>query len=173
MECLLPTEAFCLKSHGLSQIELLPGLHQRASFLHQSHLFHGQKKMLRRSSNSPLPDHEDLTDLANAFNKLFVDKISNFMRNLVSMESNPTDPKYIKDQYTSDMRYSSFKQATNETITNIIGNAPSKSCELDPLPIGIVKEFTLSWLLHSPNWSICPSPLENFLGNLKEALLRP
>ena len=42
---------------------------------------------------------------------------------------------------TTDMRYSSFKQVTAETIANIIRNAPSKICELNPLPISLVKEF--------------------------------
>ena len=55
-------------------------------------------KMLRKSSNIPLPDHEDLTDLVNEFNDFFVGKIRNIMRNLVPMESNPTDPKYISIQ---------------------------------------------------------------------------
>ena len=69
------------------------------------------------------------------------------MRNLVPTESNPTDPKYIEDQYTTDMSYSSFKQVTTETITNIIRNAPSKSCKLDPLPIGLVKELAIELAL--------------------------
>ena len=126
--------------------------------------------MLRKSSNSPLPDCEDLTDLANGFNNFFVDKISNIMRNMVPMESNPTDPKYIEDQYTMDMRYRSFKQVTTETITNIIGYAPSKSCELDPLPISIVKEFTTELapaLTKLVNMSISTG---EFSDNLKEAL---
>ena len=62
-------------------------------------------KMLEESSNTPLPDHEDLMDLVNRFNNFLVDKISNIMRNLVPTQSNPTDPKYIEDQYTTDMRY--------------------------------------------------------------------
>ena len=105
-------------------------------------IFSMANKMPGKSSNTPIPDHEDLTDMTNGFNNLFVDKNSNIMRNLVPMESNPSDPKYIEDQYTTDMRYSSIKQVTTETITNIIGNAPSTSSELDLLPIGIVKEFT-------------------------------
>ena len=86
------------------------------------------------------------------------------------MES--TDPKFIEDQYTTDMRYSSFKQVTIETITNIKRNAPSKSCELDPLPISLVREFatelapTLTKLV---NGSISTGEVS---GNLKEALLR-
>ena len=132
-----------------------------------------QVKCLGKSSDTPLPDHEVLTDLANGFNDFFVDKISNIMRNMVPMDSNPTDPKYIKDQYTTDMRCSSFRQVTTETITNIIRNAPSKFCDLDPLPVSLVKEFaaglapTLTKLL---NRSI---PTGEFSGNLKEALLRP
>ena len=89
------------------------------------------------------------------------------------MDSNPTDQKYIKDWYTTDMRYSSFKQVTTETITNIIGNAPSKSCELDPLPISIIKEFATELsppLTKLANMSIST---EEFSCNLKEALLRP
>ena len=66
-------------------------------------IFFMANKMLRKSSNTPIPDHENLTDLANRFNNFFVDKISNIMRNLISMESNSTDPKYIEDQYTTDM----------------------------------------------------------------------
>ena len=58
-------------------------------------IFSMSNKMLRKSSNTPLPDHEDLTDLANGFNNFFVDKIKNIMRNLVSMESNTSDPIYI------------------------------------------------------------------------------
>ena len=104
-------------------------------------IFSMQNKMLKKSSNTPLPDHEDLTDLVNGFNNFFVDKVSN-MRHLVPMGSNPTSQKYIEDQCTTDMRYSSFKQVIIETITNIIRNAPSESCKLDPLPISLVKEFT-------------------------------
>ena len=86
------------------------------------------------------------------------------------MGSNPTDPKYIKDQYTTDMRYSSFKQVTAETIISIKGNAPSKS---KSLPIGLVKELatelapTLTKLV---NRSISTG---EFSGKLKVVLLRP
>ena len=96
-------------------------------------IFSMANKMLGKSINTPLPDHEDLTGLANGFNNFFVDKISNIMRNVVPMESNPTDPKYIKDKYTTDMSYSLFKQVTVETITIIMRNASSKFCELDTL----------------------------------------
>ena len=96
-------------------------------------------KMFKNCSKTPLPDHEDLTDLVKGFNSLLADKIINIMRNLVPMENNPTDSKYIEDQYTTDMSYSSFKQVTTETISNIIGNMPSKSCELEPLHIRLVQ----------------------------------
>ena len=135
-------------------------------------IFSMANKMLGKSSNIPLPDHEDVTDLVNGFNNFFVDKICKIMRNLVPMESNPTDPKYIEDQYT-DMRYSSFKQVTIETITNIIRNVSSKSCKLDPLPIGLVKEFTTelaSSLTKLVNRSIYTGEIS---GNMKEVLLRP
>ena len=46
-------------------------------------IFSMANKMLGKSSNTPLPDHEDLKDLANGFNNFFVDKISNIMRKLV------------------------------------------------------------------------------------------
>ena len=71
------------------------------------------------------------------------------------------------------MRYSSYKQITTETITIILGNAPSKSYDLDPLPIGIVREFTTELapiLTKLVNMSMSPGELS---GNLKEVFLRP
>ena len=61
-------------------------------------------KMFGKSSNTALQGHVDPIDLANGFNNFFVDNISNTMRNVAPMEGNPTDPKYIEDQYTPDMR---------------------------------------------------------------------
>ena len=55
----------------------------------------------------------------------------------------------------------------------MIGNAPSKSCQLDPLPIGKVKELatelapTLTKLVNTY------VSTGEFSGNLKEVLLRP
>ena len=68
------------------------------------------------------------------------------------------------------MRYSSFKQVTTETNTNIIRNASSKSFELDLLPISLVKEFATElapMLAKLVNISSCPG---EFSGNLKDTL---
>ena len=89
------------------------------------------------------------------------------------MENNPTIPKYIEDQYTTDIRYSSFKQVTIETITNIIRSAPPKSCKLDPLPIGLVKECGTEL---APTLTKLVSRFLStgeFSDNLKGVLLRP
>ena len=61
-------------------------------------IFSMANKMLRKSPNTPKPDQEDLTDLANGFNNSLVDKISNSMRKLHRNGEYLTDPKYIEDQ---------------------------------------------------------------------------
>ena len=154
-------------------MELLSGLHQRASFLTPKPFSPWQIKCLEKAQIPPLPDHKDLTDLVNGFDNFFVDKISNIMRNVIPMESNPTDPKYIEHQYTTDMKYSSFKQITAETITNIIRNALSRFCELYPLPISLVKEFTTVLAPTLTKLENTSNSTGKCSGNLKGIFFRP
>ena len=71
------------------------------------------------------------------------------------------------------MRYSSFKQVTTETITNIIRNAPSKSCELDPFPISLIREFATELTLTLTKLVNRSISTGEFSGNLKQVFLRP
>ena len=41
----------------------------------------------------------------------------------------------------TDCSFASFTQCTQQFVWNLIGSAPSKSCELDPAPTFLIKEF--------------------------------
>ena len=47
---------------------------------------------------------------------------------------------FIEDEFKTTYRMSNFTPVSNEDINDIIRSAPSKHCELDPLPTNIMKE---------------------------------
>ena len=48
--------------------------------------------------------------------------------------------QFIEDKFKTTYRMSNFTPVSNDEINDIIRTAPSKHCELDPLPINIMKE---------------------------------
>ena len=57
-------------------------------------------------------------------------------------QSIPTDlyQQFIEDKFKTTCRMSNFTPVSNDEINDIIRTAPSKHCELDPLPTNIMKE---------------------------------
>ena len=95
------------------------------------------------------------------------------MDNLAPTEDNPTDQQYIESDYTTDKRFREFIPVNSDKIAKIIRTAPPKSCELDPVPSKILKQVCkdISPLIATiVNTSLTSGV---FLGNLKNALLRP
>ena len=128
-------------------------------------------KLLGKMTDNPLPEHDSKLDLTNDFNNYFKDKIDTIMMNLQSSDDSPTDPKYIESHQTTDVKFEEFLLIEEDSIKTIVMSAPSKSCELDPLPISIVKEHLdviAPALRDLVNNSMKPGIMST---NLKEALL--
>ena len=130
-------------------------------------------KLLGKMTDNPLLEHDSKLDLANEFNNYFKDKIDIIMMNLQSSDDNPTDLRYIESHQTTDVKFEEFLLIEEDTIKTIVRSAPSKSCELDPLPISLLKEHldviapALRDLVNNSMKSCIMST------NLKEALLWP
>lgn len=88
-----------------------------------------------------LPSHQSEKDLANKFGEFFLGKIQT-IRNELSAKTNILDSNI--DVLRADIKFigeqlSTFSPASCEEVRKIITAAPSKSCELDPLPTAFVK----------------------------------
>ena len=97
-------------------------------------------KLLGKRTDNPLPEHDSKLDLANKFNNYFKDKIDTIMMNLRPSENNPIDPRYIESHQTTYVKFDEFSLIEVDKIKTIVRSAPLKSCELDPLPISLLKE---------------------------------
>ena len=97
-------------------------------------------KLLGKITDNPLPEHDSKLDLANKFNNYFKDKIDTIMMNLTPGDGNPIDTKYIESHWTTDVKFEEFSLIEEDKVKTIVRSAPSKSCELDPLPISLLKE---------------------------------
>lgn len=107
-----------------------------------------QKKLYRLTNNlmgnnhqTVLPSHQSEKDLANKFGEFFLGKIQT-IRNELSAKTNILDSNI--DVLRADIKFigeqlSTFSPASCEEVRKIITAAPSKSCELDPLPTAFVK----------------------------------
>ena len=130
-------------------------------------------KLLGKRTDNPLPEHDSKLDLANEFNNYFKDKIDTIMMNLRPSDNNPIDPRYIESHRTTDVKFDEFSLIEVDKIKTIVRSAPSKSCELDPLPVSLLKEHldviapALKDLVNNSTKS------GRMSTNLKEALLRP
>ena len=130
-------------------------------------------KLLGKVTDNPLPEHNSKLDLTNEFNNCFKDKIDTIMMNLKSSDDNPIDLKYIESHQTTDVKFEEFSLIEEDTIKAIVRSAPSKSCELDPLPISLLKEH-LDVIAPALRDLVNNSMKSGIMStNLKEALLRP
>ena len=122
---------------------------------------------------SSLPPMKNSKALANEFNQFFKDKVQKIMDNLAPTEDNPTDQQYLESDYTTDKRFREFIPVNSDKIARIIRTALPKSCELDLVPSKILKQVweDISPLIAAIVYTSLTSGV--FLGNLKNALLRP
>ena len=97
-------------------------------------------KLLFRSKSSPLPDYEDITDLATEFNEYFISKITTIMDNLRPQDPNDTDQSVLENLYLTDKCFVNFEWLDEEQVQQLIKDTPTKTCDLDPLPTALVKE---------------------------------
>ena len=128
-------------------------------------------KLLGKAIDNPLPEHDSKLDLTNQFNNYFKDKTDTTVMNLKPSDDNPIDLKYIESHKTTDIKFEEFLLIEEDTIKAIVRLAPSKSCELDPLPISLLKEHldvTAPALRDLVNNSMKSGIMST---NLKEALL--
>ena len=139
-------------------------------------IFNIANSLLFRKQDSPLPDTTPLSALAEDFSEFFEGKIDRIMLDLeTECRSIPIDlyQQFIEDEFKTTYRMSNFTPVSNDEINDIIRTAPSKHCELDPLPTNIMKEhkdMLAYFITRIVNTSLNTGL---FSEKLKEAILWP
>ena len=139
-------------------------------------IFNIANSLLFRKQESPLPDTTPLSALAEDFSEFFEGKIDRIMLDLeTKCRSIPIVlyQQFIEDKFKTTYRMSNFTPVSNDEINDIIRTAPSKHCELDPLPTTIMKEhkdILAYFITRIVNTSLNTG---HFSQKLKEAILQP
>ena len=134
----------------------------------QKSLFRVVDNLLHKSKEPVLPTSTSDQTLANRFCEYFVGKIdqirSEFDSHCQVTEDNVSEcVTHLTD----------FEPTTNEEVLKTLMKAPTKSCELDPLPTWVVKEFVHE-IVPSITSIINKSFVTgNFPNDLKIAYIRP
>jgi hypothetical protein len=93
--------------------------------------------LLHRTSNRPLPDHEEPRALADSFATFFSEKIELVRR---GFDTPPT--AHQDDGHTGSeiALLESFRLTQETEISKLISSSASKSCALDPIPTWLLKQ---------------------------------
>ena len=114
--------------------------------------------------------------LAEDFSEFFEGKIDKILLDLEAKCRSITADQYhhfIEDEFKTADRMPNFTPVFNDDIKEIIRTAPSKHCELHPLPINIMKEHKdvlAYYIVKIVNISFDTG---HFSDKLKEAILHP
>ena len=95
------------------------------------------------------------------------------MDNLQPIEEHDTDPHYIETDYITNHRFNEFKTIDENTILKLIKESKTKSCELDPVPTTLLKQYA-EILVPSIQCIVNTSLSQgSFTHSLKTAVVRP
>ena len=101
-------------------------------------LFKLANNLMGNTDPVTLPSHQTEFELANRFGAFFLDKIETIRTNLTISNSDTVDPFYADTPFEGNC-LTDFAPATIDEVKKILLKAPSKSCELDPLPTSLLK----------------------------------
>ena len=101
--------------------------------------------LLGRSQELLLPSWNSNKDLANEFNTFLTDKIQKIRKELNCYKiqqriNNTSENTPEMSNLPNDIALKRLRQVSMEETTKYIMKAPSKSCELDPIPIDLLQE---------------------------------
>ena len=100
-------------------------------------LFHTVGSLLHTNHKPALPDHDHIELLLNSFSNHFKDKIA-IIR--CDIDSQATQPTLCLSEASTTSHLSTLEQVTTNEITDLIVKPACKSCRLDPIPTGLVKD---------------------------------
>ena len=128
-----------------------------------------------KKGGTVLPTCKSDIELAEQFNKFFINKISS-IRDVLSGSNQSVDSETAcmsSDIEFSGEHFSEFAPVSDRELLKIINSAPTKSCELDPLPTFLLKQCVeplLPLISAIINKSLSDSKVPHYF---KAAIIRP
>ena len=129
---------------------------------------------MNRKKDQILPTNVSDQDLANRFSDFFMNKVSTIRRILDARDS--TGYQSVSESATPYL--SDFLPATTSEVRKVIMNSPPSTCELDPIPTCLIKDFSNEFTPYiteivnsSLRYGIFPKCLEHAL--IKPRLKKP
>ncbi|CAC5366199.1 unnamed protein product [Mytilus coruscus] len=163
-----------MRTNSLSDVEHYSTKVEEAEH-DQKQLFLLSKRIMGEKEEIILPSHKDEKDLAYKFCQFFMNKIETIRANLSA-----SNKRFITmcDIMKSDEKFngehlSSFKPTTITELTKIIQSAPSKHCELDPMPTYLLKSCSNELLPAMTNIVNCSLSESLVPSSFKQAIVRP
>ena len=119
---------------------------------------------------SPLPTHDSALDLAESFSSYFNEKILK-LRDTLSSRTELTH--LLTKEPPCSSSFMKFETVSEKFIRDLVLKSPTKSCSLDPIPTGILKEHVD--LLATPITNIINESFSSgvFPDSLKEGVVFP
>ena len=125
-----------------------------------------------RASEKRYPTASSTTELVNKFADFFSNKITTIRKEL-AIHSSHCDQLNQEEQYVQCVKFTNFREITENEIKNIIDVVGKKSCELDPVPAKILQgcqTTLLPTITKITDESLQSSCMPE---KLKEAVLKP
>ncbi len=138
----------------------------------QKKLFVLTRKLMGENDKVILPTHQCSKELAEKFSDFFLTKINTIRNNISTANQAPTYNISSESAFEGEP-LREFRPATQDEVMKLIKRAPSKSCDLDPLPTWLLKEgpsHLLPLITAIINKSLATSTVPT---SYKRALVRP
>ena len=123
--------------------------------------------MAGTTMENPMPDSKSDSDLVNEFADYFSNKI------LKIRESLDQYKKYDSRTYDLVPPLRQFKELSEEQVKKCINSMATKSCELDVIPMSLLKQMLPTFLPHITKIVNTSLKTEVFVESWKEAIVRP
>ena len=137
----------------------------------QKELFNCLDRLFHKSKSSCLPDIDDSKELADKMAEFFTGKVQKIRDGLELLQTE--SDVSVELENTEVPTLTSFPPISAEDLRKIILKAPTKSCQLHPLPTSVTKEFIDSLmpaLLQIINTSLASSTVPS---SFKRAIVTP
>jgi len=128
-------------------------------------------RLLHKTRSSQLPDIENSSELADNISEFFVGKVQKIRDGLATLQQGVE--KETSNEIIQVPQLESFPAISADDLKKIILKAPTKSCQLDPIPTNILKECIeplLPILLKIINSSLASSTVPT---TFKKAIVTP
>jgi hypothetical protein len=139
----------------------------------QKELFKVTKNLLETDTRNTLPSHESTQQLAEDFNRFFIEKIARLRDEINAPDDLPDDVLLNHDTPFNGLPLVQWQTVSCIEVGKIISSMSNKTCELDPIPTDLMKQFSgtlLPALTHIVNISLTQG---TFPCGMKRALVRP